>query len=307
MHQRLLVITAALASAIPLALAVHSAVRQVRTLTPPRVPVPTLETLHTAAPLQDVTFRTTDGLVLRGWYGASHNESIVAILHGWAGMRADMLPEAEMLASAGFGVLLFDWRAHGESDGTHTTWGFEEQRDLDAAVSWIEQAHPGVRIGGLGFSMGGVTLVEQASNDRRIRAIAIEGTYPSLEDIAYQMESGLGFLTGFPSIWAMRLFGPPLDSVRPVDRLCSLSPRPVLLVYGSKEHAARFDLTQRMFEAACEPKELWIVAGAAHGQYATTDPDDLKAKLVGFFSRALLSDEGAAAETHAPVPTTLRR
>ena len=135
-----------------------------------------------------------------------------------------MLPEAEMLASAGFGVLLFDWRAHGESDGTHTTWGADEQRDLEAAVTWIGQAHPGLRIGALGFSMGGMTLVEQASQDRRIRAIALEGTYPSLEDVAYQMESRLGFLTGFPSIWAMRASGRRLTAVRPVDRLLLSQP-----------------------------------------------------------------------------------
>ena len=167
--------------------------------------------------------------------------------------------------------------------------------------------HPGLRIGALGFSMGGMALVEQASQDDRIRAIALEGTYPSLEDVCYQMESRLGFLTGFPSIWAMRMFGPPLDSARPVDRLCSLRPRPLLLVYGSEEHAARFDLTKRIFDAACDPKDLWIVPGAAHGQYAAVDPDELKAKLVGFFSRGLLAPDGTDGEQHSLAPLTPRR
>ncbi len=273
--------------ALELALAVPSVVREIGTLTPPRLAVPRLDTIHTGVPLEDVSFRTTDGLVIRGWYGASHNGAAVVILHGWSDTRAGMLPESEMLSSAGFGVLLFDWRGHGESDGTHTTWGSDEQRDLDAALTWIERTHPGLRIGGLGFSMGGMTLVLEASHDRRIRAIALEGTYPSLEDIAYQMEDGHGLLTGLPSVWAMRVFGPPLDSVRPVDRLCSLSPRPVLLIYGSEEHAPRYDLTQRMFGAACEPKELWMVEGAAHGQYARVDPAGLKEKLDEFFSREL--------------------
>ena len=304
MQRRHLVLTAAVGLAVAIGLALRSAVREVRSLTPGRGVVPRLDALHTARPLQDVSFTTTDGLVLRGWYGAPQNGAIVATLHGWAGTRASMLPEAEMLASAGFGVLLFDWRAHGESDGAHTTWGDEEQRDLDAALTWIERAHPGLWIGALGFSMGGMTLVEEASRDPRIRAIALEGTYPSLEDVAYQMESRLGFLTGFPSIWAMRMFGPPLASVRPVDRLCSLSPRPVLLVYGSEEHAARYDLTRRMFGAACEPKELWIVAGAVHGEYARADPDGLKSKLVGFFSQALAAPAEPAGASNPPEAVT---
>jgi dienelactone hydrolase len=290
--RRFLVFAASLAAAVALAVALRSAARQVRTLTPPRGAVPRLDSLHTALSLQDVSFRTTDGLLIRGWYGASQNGAAVALLHGWADTRAGMLPEAEMLATAGFGVLLFDWRAHGESEGTHTTWGADEQRDLEAAVTWLGQEHSGLQIGALGFSMGGMTLVEEASHDRRLRAIALEGMYPSLEDVAYQMESRFGFLTGFPSIWAMRVFGPPLDSVRPVDRLCSLSPRPVLLVYGTEEQAARYDLTRRIFDAACEPKELWMVAHAVHGQYARADADGLKTKLVGFFSRALGAPEG---------------
>ncbi len=301
MQRRFLVpLSAALAVAVPLAVAIRSAVREVGTLTPPRRLVPRLEALATAPPLQDVSFRTSDGLVLRGWYGASHNGAVVAVLHGWSDTRAGMLPEAEMLASSGFGVLLFDWRAHGESDGKGTTWGADEQRDLDAALTWMEETHPGLQVGGLGFSMGGMTLVEQASHDRRIRAIALEGTYPSLEDVAYQMESSYGLLTGLPSVWAMRSFGPRLASVRPVDRLCSLSPRPVLLIYGSKEHASRYDLTKRMFSAACAPKELWIMVGAAHGEYARADPDGLKAKLVGFFSRELVAPPLLPPSSRAP-------
>lgn len=286
-RRRRIVLAGVVTVAVLLSVSLRSAVREVGTLTPRKAIVPPLETLHTEMTLENVSFRTTDGLVLRGWYSPSKNDAAVALLHGWADTRVGMLRQGEMLASAGFGVLLFDFRAHGESDGTRTTWGADEQRDLDSAITWIDQTHPGLRIGALGFSMGGMTLVEEASRDPRIRAIALEGTYPSLKDVAYQMESRLGFLTGYPSIWGMTAFGPPLDAVRPVDRLCSLSPRPVLLMYGTKEHAARYNLTERMFGAACEPKELWMIEGAAHGEYAAIDPDGLKAKLVGFFSHAL--------------------
>jgi pimeloyl-ACP methyl ester carboxylesterase len=275
-----------MAIVVALGLALRSAMAQVRTLTPPRRVVPPLDAIHFPVPLEPVSFLTADGLTIRGWYGDSRNGAVVLVLHGWSDTRASMVPEAKMLASAGFGVLLFDWRGHGESGGTHTTWGFEEQRDLDAALTWVERSHPGLRIGALGFSMGGMTLIEEASRDQRIRVIALEGMYPSLEDVAYQMQSTYGFLTGFPSIWAMRVFGPPLDAVRPVDRLCSLDPRPILLIYGSDEHAARYDLTRRMLGAVCgDNNEHWIVPHASHGQYAVTAPEELRRTLVDFFSR----------------------
>jgi pimeloyl-ACP methyl ester carboxylesterase len=271
-----------------LALPVNSMRHTLATLKPPRKPVPKLDSLSLAFPLEDASFHTSDGLTIRGWYGRSRDGATIVIGHGWNDTRASMLPEAEALASAGFGVLLFDWRGEGISDGEGTTWGEKEQLDLTAAISWLRERAPGDRVGALGFSMGGMTLVEVAARDVRIRAVALEGTFPSLEDVAYQNASGRGALTGIPAVWALRWFGPHLDAVRPVDRLCSLSPRPVLLIYGSGEHAARFDLPSVMFHAACSPKKLWIVAGAGHGEYARVDPSGLRRELVDFFSRALL-------------------
>ncbi len=68
-----------------------------------------------------VTLRTADGLRLRGWYVPSRNGAAVALLHGTGGNRTGVAAHARLLARRGYGVLLFDLRGHGASDGRSTS------------------------------------------------------------------------------------------------------------------------------------------------------------------------------------------
>ncbi|MCP4542759.1 MAG: hypothetical protein GY832_37020, partial [Chloroflexi bacterium] len=61
---------------------------------------------------KDVAFRSADGLTLRGWYIPSENQGAVILMHGLASNRLMMLDVATVLARHGYGVLLFDLRAH---------------------------------------------------------------------------------------------------------------------------------------------------------------------------------------------------
>ena len=117
------------------------------------------------------TFNVTLELVLRGytetqieklWSGnllrVMGKVQSVADLHGYGHSRAQLLPHADFLHQAGFSVLLFDFRAHGRSAGTITTFGFLERWDVLGAVKFLQdrQIH---RIGLLGFSLGGISAI----------------------------------------------------------------------------------------------------------------------------------------------------
>src|SRR5215813_1467388 len=87
-------------------------VRVLRVLHPPRsFPVETPASRGLA--YEDVTFPSTDGIKLSGWYIPSHNRAAVILTHGLTSNRGGVLDQAEVLAKAGFGVLLYDLRAHG--------------------------------------------------------------------------------------------------------------------------------------------------------------------------------------------------
>src|SRR5438045_978113 len=79
------------------------------------------------------------------------------LLHGASSTRSNVLAHADVLARHGFGVLLFDARGHGRSGGRAMELGWYGDRDIAAAVSYLE-ARTDVargRIGAVGMSMGG--------------------------------------------------------------------------------------------------------------------------------------------------------
>src|SRR5215207_8136116 len=128
---------------------------------------------HLGTPHQDVSFDTSDGLTLHGWYVPSRNGAAVIAFPGRKGPQA----HARMLARHGYGVLLFDRRGEGESEGDPTSWGWGNEKDLKAAIAFL-QGRTDVdrgRIGGLGLSVGGEMMIQTAAETDALKAVASEG------------------------------------------------------------------------------------------------------------------------------------
>ena len=255
-------------------------------LHPPRMPLERTPADVGIPSYEVVSFVTADGLTLQGWYVPSTNGAAVILGHGHMGNRQQLLPEAGILAQVGFGVLLFDWRAHGQSDGDLVTLGYWEKLDLEAALAFLV-ARPDVdpdRIGALGHSMGGAILAEVAAYTPQIRVVVVEAAFPTFEEV---LDHQAGVLPGgrfLARLWGRIRTGIALDAVRPVDTLCDISPRPLLLIYGTQDRVVPLGSAQRMLQAACEPKELWLIEGAGHGNPFHWVPEAYERRLIDFFS-----------------------
>ena len=125
------------------------------------------------APARAVTLETSDGLTLQGSYVPSRNGAAIIVSPGY-----NSTPEqARMLVRHGYGVLLFDQRGEGRSDGDPNAFGWSAEKDHNAAVAFL-QSRPDVdpgRIGALGLSVAGETLLQTAAHNRGIRAVVSEG------------------------------------------------------------------------------------------------------------------------------------
>jgi dipeptidyl aminopeptidase/acylaminoacyl peptidase len=242
----------------------------------------------------NVTFQTQDGVQLSGWYvapGSSavpHTNStgrVIVLAHGYASNREALLTEAGLLGGRGFGVLLFDFRGHGESQAARVTFGDRERQDLRAAVDFAA-AQPGVTyIGSLGFSMGAATLAVEAADDPRLRAVALEAPFPTLEEEFRYRSRLFGPLSQWPALFELRRAGLKMDVVQPIRSLCAISPRPILLIYGTLDDLVPPGTAQAMGAAACPPAELWQVPGVGHGNYAQAVPEAYTARLLRLFGQ----------------------
>ena len=120
-----------------------------------------------------VTFTTSDGLTLHGTYIPSTNGAAVIASPGYNEAPA----HARMLARHGYGVLLFDQRGEGRSDGDPNGWGWAAEKDMVGAIRFL-QAQPDVRdgrIGGIGLSVAGESLLQTAAHHDDLRAVVAEG------------------------------------------------------------------------------------------------------------------------------------
>jgi dienelactone hydrolase len=248
------------------------------------VPEPELGAAH-----EEVSFTTSDGLVLRGWYIPSRNGAAVIAFPGRKGSQRP----ARMLARHGYGVLLFDRRGEGESDGDPNIFGWNGERDVHAAVEFLEgrpDVEPG-RIGGIGLSVGGEMMIEAAAESDGLKALVSDGAgIRSLREALAVPETGMraqGVLVHAVLTPSVALF----SNTFPPPSLEDLSARisaPVLFIYADPGQGGEAELTQAYYDAAPEPKEVWLVPGAEHTGGIEAQPEEYERRVVGFFDEALL-------------------
>lgn len=241
---------------------------------------------------QSVSFLTSDGLTLRGWYMPAHNASVVIFVHGHGGNRGALLAEAAYIVAYGYGALLYDTRNSGESEGTLTTFGLLEVNDVSAAVDFA-LAQPGVeRVALLGHSMGAGTVLMAGARLPGVSAVVAESAFSSLED---NVANGVRHLTGLPAFpfaplvvfFGQREAGMDIRQARPIDAIADLSPRPVLLVHGALDKAVPVTNAYALYAAAQEPKELYLLDDAGHDDLLLTGGPEFQTRILNFLDKAL--------------------
>ncbi len=208
---------------------------------------------------QDVTLDTADGLKLSAWYVPGTRPDAVIIVHGIHANRAYLIPQAVILAQAGYHLLLFDLRGHGRSEGHEVTYGYREALDIEAAVDYLT-GQPGIqRVGALGHSLGAAAVVRAAAMDQRLQAIVIQSSFSSLAEAAEESRALPWPFRALVLGLAQLKTGTRLDQVNSARDLATMPPRPVLIIHSADDGLFPLHHAQEMYEAAQEPKELWII------------------------------------------------
>ena len=235
-------------------------------------------------PYQEIELTAADGIKLAAWYTPSQNGRVILLAHGYSGHRPEDIQV--MFAQNGYGVLAWDFRAHGASDGDISTLGYYEQLDVEAALEYV-LAQPDVKhVGAWGGSMGAATMLLSAAKHPEIEAVISDSAFPSLEEIM-KLNTPFKIMQPFVLSFGSFFSGAEIDQVRPVNEIGKISPRAVFIIDGWDGAAIAMNSPYRLYDAADEPKLLWAEDGVPHlGTYGHA-PQEYEKRVIEFLGQYL--------------------
>lgn len=202
-------------------------------------------------PLEDVSFQSADGTSLFGWYvEPSPSRAVLLWCHGNAGNIIHRLENLAELYRLGLSVFLFDYRGYGRSKGSPSEKGL--YMDAMAAHAYVKGTR-GIapkRLVIFGRSLGAAVAGELAAR-RPAAGLILETAFPSIDAMAKAHSLGL------PAHWLLQSRYPLADRLRDIHV-------PILVVHGDRDDIVPLEMGKQVFEAAHEPKSLYIVPGANH-------------------------------------------
>ncbi len=198
------------------------------------------------------------------------------------------------------GVVAFDFRGHGRSGGA-TTLGDKEINDVDVAVRYMRDLGY-EQVVTVGFSMGASIVLRHAGLIGGVdAAVSVSGPgrwyyrgTPSMRRVHWAVEHRIGRILA-KHVMNTRISQGRWDPIPlpPAEAAARIAPTPLLIVHGDRDEYFPSDHAEQLFEAASQPKELWIVPGLGHAESAVS------AALVDRIARWALTATTVAASPNA--------
>jgi len=235
---------------------------------------------------QEIELLTEDNVKLSAWYTPPQNGAVILVAHGYGDKR----PEDFYLlfASHGYGVIAWDFRAHGKSEGDFSTLGYYEVLDAKATLDFA-LAQPDVQhVGAWGGSMGAVTMIRATAQYPEIEALVADSPFATLEE-EMNLRVPFPMMRSLIRFFSERESGVKLDWVRPIDDISRISPRPVFIIQGMGDGMIQLDSGQRLYDAAREPRQLWTEQNVPHLNMYAYYKAQYTQKVIQFFDEYLLA------------------
>jgi fermentation-respiration switch protein FrsA (DUF1100 family) len=233
------------------------------------------------------------GRSVHGWLAkGTRGGGMVLLVHSIRSNRVEMLGRARFLNGNGYGTLLIDLQAHGETPGGRITFGAREAEDVEAALGFLRNNFPSEKIAAIGVSLGAAAIV-LARPGFRLNAVILESMHPTIEEAVdnrlrlHLGDSGPMLSPLLLSLLSYRLGLLPSE-LNPISRISDLN-APLLLISGTDDRHTKVAETERLFDAARQPKEMWIVPGGGHFNMHAYAGREYEDRISAFLGRHMRS------------------
>eukprot|EP00049_Salpingoeca_infusionum_P011120 m.191574 g.191574 ORF g.191574 m.191574 type:complete len:375 (-) comp14845_c0_seq2:2066-3190(-) len=247
-----------------------------------------------------------DSEALSGWYiparsrTHAHSNLCVVLVHGAARDRRAFLRHLPAFHSQGYAALMCDLRAHGLSSGgaAPLTYGPRESLDVESMVRYARGVLGHSKIVVCGTSTGAAAAliasgrVQDTAALSYIDGVVAENSFACRADqfdhvakAVFMCAPWLAHVVA-PFHWLVReltlALVQRLDTipyVSPRESVGRVAPRPVLLMHGTSDLVVPVEHSLQLYDAASEPKQLWVVEGAEHTALYDVDAREWEARV----------------------------
>ncbi|MCW7471251.1 alpha/beta hydrolase [Leptospira kanakyensis] len=238
---------------------------------------------------EEITIKTADNLnLVNYWIPAKQAKATIILVHGHGGQRNEGIRFAKSLHDAGYNLLLLSLR---RNHGGFASMGYHEQKDVDAALTYLKTKGY-QKIGIFGFSMGSATSIIAMADHPEIQAGIFSSGYGKAIDVLVESAKRDFGIPYYPLIPVVKLAlnyrgDMDIDTVRPIDKIASISPRPIAIFHCTKDDYVDYHHAEDLFAKAGEPKSLWSPECNRHERLWNFNPKEAESRAVGFFQKYL--------------------
>jgi pimeloyl-ACP methyl ester carboxylesterase len=204
------------------------------------------------------------GIHLKGWRFPAQGpvkRGTLVYLHGIGDSRRWSAGIADHFTPAGYDVLAYDSRAHGESGGDACTYGVYERQDLIKVLSRV-QNRPIVL---MGVSLGAAVALQTAAESHDVAAVIAIATFSDLRTVGQErapfFASQRNIDDAFRIAEAEARFH--VDDASPLAAAPHIKV-PALIIHGARDRDTVPAHSQRVYDSLGGPKQLILVPGAGH-------------------------------------------
>lgn len=235
----------------------------------------------------EIFFPSKNGEKLFGWHFSSQvtkkPKAVVLFFHGNGENLSSHYLSLTWLLKHPYDFFIFDYQGYGRSSGEPSPQKTVE--DGLAALDWLHKKYPHTPIVIFGQSLGGAVALRvaiEAKDHPNIRFVALDSTFPSYRSM------GRKVLSRSALTWPLQWLGWLVmsDSYAPKGRIAEINV-PILVIHGDKDRVVEFEMGERVFAEAKEPKEFWTIRGGGHTDIFTLQDDSYKTRFLNLMEKSL--------------------
>jgi len=238
---------------------------------------------------EEVSLKTEDGLGLAAWFVPANNKTNKAIilLHGYPADKGDLLYWSAFLKDR-YNLFFFDFRYFGKSEGSYTSLGFHERKDVLAAIEHLKKR--GINeIGLMGFSFGASVALLTLPQTNDVDAVVADSAFANLDLMGKTYYGNTPFLqkplTALTKIYGRLIYGIDADAIAPELAVKKVQ-TPIFIIHSREDKFVLVENADRLQEALAKNKtsEVWIYDRGIHGELGA---GSYQQKILGFFEKNL--------------------